>query len=224
MRLSYLSQHDKEEVCLHEALISVFITLPEIRKLFTAFHQAHMHITPLLSSSKHVLVQYLKKQNLLISTPPHPDACLDFSWHKAKHQQNDQFWNKARISRMAVKHTPERPHLWRKPVWHPCLLCQSDQTSSPACAVCWRMTYERVKNREIKENEWVEMKERETGGNVCVRVFEFSAYPDISLCGDGFPLVQVNHLWGTVWQSRVPKQRRMKIMEGFKALTFCCQN
>lgn len=61
MRLSYLSQHDKEEVCLHEALISVFITLPEIRKLFTAFHQAHMHITPLLSSSKHVLVQYLKK-------------------------------------------------------------------------------------------------------------------------------------------------------------------
>lgn len=60
IRLSYRSQHDKKEVCLHEALISVFTTLPEIRKLFTAFHQAHMHITPLLSSSKHVLVQYLK--------------------------------------------------------------------------------------------------------------------------------------------------------------------
>lgn len=34
---------------------------------------------------------------------------------------------------MAVKAIPESPHLWRKAVSHLCLLCQSDQTSSPAC-------------------------------------------------------------------------------------------
>ncbi len=64
MRQSYFSQHDKEEVCLHEALISVFTTLPETRKL--VFYQAHMHITLLLSSSKHVLVQYLKNKIYLL--------------------------------------------------------------------------------------------------------------------------------------------------------------
>lgn len=124
----------KEEVCLHEALIPVFTTLPEIRKLFSLLLSIGSTCTALLlSSNKHVwnesdcmLLQY----NLNISTALHLDTCLNFSWRKRKHQQKDQLGSKARISRIAVKHTPESPHLHRKPVSHQ---CQSDQTSSPAC-------------------------------------------------------------------------------------------
>lgn len=141
-----------------------------------------------------------------------PNSRLTRAWF---FKTKDHLWNNARIWRTAVKHTPESPYLWRKPVWHMCLPCQSDQTSSPACVcMCERETGgERKRERErLAGSGWGTEKNWEE----CEYVLVFGAYPDISLCGDGFPLVQVNHFWGTIWKSRVPAQRGLKTMTSWQ--------
>lgn len=93
MRLGYLpftACQVKEEVCLHEALIPVFTTLPEIRKLFSLLLSIRptctLHHSSALVNMSEISDCILLQYNSNISTPLHLDTCLNFSWRKRKHQ------------------------------------------------------------------------------------------------------------------------------------------
>lgn len=52
-------------------------------------------------------------------------------------------------------------------------------------------------NSEFKQATYTKEQKGVGHARVCVDVYMYT-YPDIRLSCDGFPLVQVNHLWGSI--------------------------